>query len=80
MTLIDLFFGCKHSNVSFPQKRDGETIQVCLGCGAEFEYDWEQMRRGNRRSITRAVDAGRVEEPVHPRSFVERVLRKSVHV
>ena len=38
-------FGCRHANLTFPQKRGGITTQVCLGCGSEFEYDWQQMKR-----------------------------------
>jgi hypothetical protein len=53
--LIDLFFGCRHSRYSFPltiragarrstnSARVG-TYVVCLDCGREFNYDWQQMK------------------------------------
>jgi hypothetical protein len=53
--LFDVLFGCWHKNISFPQsqkrgqRRSGIAAQtgtyiVCLDCGREFAYDWEQMR------------------------------------
>jgi len=52
---LDLFFGCWHKNYSFPitvkpgQRRTGAasatgTYVVCLDCGKEFAYDWQQMK------------------------------------
>lgn len=54
--LLAMLFGCWHKQFSFPlSKRPGEkrsdaqsitgTYVVCLDCGKEFAYDWEQMRR-----------------------------------
>jgi hypothetical protein len=53
--LVDILFGCSHSNYSFPRtakagQRRGDaaavtgTYVVCLDCGKEFPYDWQQMR------------------------------------
>ena len=53
--LIDLVFGCTHKHYSFPQTaRKGQrragagtptgTYVVCLDCGKEFAYDWQEMR------------------------------------
>ena len=53
--LIDVLFGCSHKNYSFPitakpgQRRSQAasvtgTYVVCLDCGKEFAYDWQQMR------------------------------------
>ena len=53
--VIDILFGCSHSNYSFPLtakigKRRSEaasltgTYVVCLDCGKEFAYDWQGMR------------------------------------
>lgn len=53
--LVDLLFGCKHSSYSFPvtvrqAKRRPQaaaltgTYVVCLDCGKEFAYDWQQMK------------------------------------
>lgn len=52
---VDLFFGCWHRNYSFPisakqsRRRSQAASQtgmyvVCLDCGKEFAYDWENMR------------------------------------
>lgn len=53
--LVDAMFGCWHSNLSFPMTvRAGArrkqsaarigTYVVCLDCGKEFAYDWQEMR------------------------------------
>jgi hypothetical protein len=53
--LLDILFGCWHENYSFPVTiRRGErrapaasvtgTYVVCLDCGKEFPYDWNEMR------------------------------------
>ncbi len=53
--LFDLFFGCWHKNYSFPITAKGTkrrtaaasltgTYVVCLDCGREFPYDWQQMK------------------------------------
>ncbi len=55
VSLFDVLFGCSHKNFSFPiTKRRGErnspatsvtgTYVVCLDCGKEFAYDWQQMK------------------------------------
>jgi hypothetical protein len=52
---IDALFGCWHSHYSFPITiRSGArrnkaaaltgTYVVCLDCGKEFPYSWEEMR------------------------------------
>ncbi len=54
-TLVDALFGCWHKNYSFPittrrgQRRSPAaavtgTYVVCLDCGKEFPYDWQEMR------------------------------------
>jgi hypothetical protein len=54
-TLIDAFFGCLHTRYSFPVTVRGAarrsqaaaltgTYVVCLECGKEFPYDWQNMR------------------------------------
>ncbi len=54
-SLVDLLFGCWHKNLSFPRSvRRGQprspaawptgTYVVCLDCGKEFGYDWQNMR------------------------------------
>jgi hypothetical protein len=54
--LVDVFFGCRHSRYSFPvtiraaKPRRLEaamltgTYVVCLDCGKEFPYDWQEMK------------------------------------
>lgn len=53
--LFDVFFGCRHQHYSFPisskilKQRTAAagatgTYVVCLDCGKEFAYDWEQMK------------------------------------
>lgn len=52
---LDVLFGCTHKRFSFPitskpaQRRSRAamttgTYVVCLDCGKEFAYDWNQMR------------------------------------
>lgn len=53
--LTDALFGCWHSHYSFPITVRGSarrvkaaartgTYVVCLDCGKEFAYDWQEMR------------------------------------
>jgi hypothetical protein len=52
--LFDAFFGCWHGNYSFPittrsARRNAAaaltgTYVVCLECGKEMPYDWEDMK------------------------------------
>jgi hypothetical protein len=55
VTILDALFGCWHKRMSFPitskrgQRRPQAALQtgtyvVCLDCGKEFAYDWQQMR------------------------------------
>lgn len=54
-SLVDALFGCWHKNYSFPiTTRRGErrsaaaavtgTYVVCLDCGKEFPYSWQDMK------------------------------------
>ena len=54
-SLFDVLFGCRHANLSFPlsvrrgRRRPAAACQtgtyvVCLECGKEFAYDWNEMR------------------------------------
>ena len=54
-TIVDILFGCSHSNYSFPrtvkagQRRSPAasvtgTYIVCVDCGKEFPYDWHAMK------------------------------------
>lgn len=53
--LVDVLFGCRHTHYSFPVTiRSGShrpqaaaltgTYVVCLDCGREFAYDWQEMK------------------------------------
>ena len=55
MKILDMLFGCWHKRLSFPiSSRRGQrkvpaahqtgAYVVCLDCGREFAYDWQQMR------------------------------------
>ena len=54
-SIFDALFGCSHSNYSFPitakqgKRRNAAaaltgTYVVCLECGKEFAYDWQEMK------------------------------------
>jgi Fe2+ or Zn2+ uptake regulation protein len=53
-TLFNFFFGCTHRNTTFPfSARSNGAVRnhhnhaayvVCLDCGKEFPYSWEEMR------------------------------------
>ena len=69
--LVDLLFGCWHSNYSFPiTSKPGErrtvaaratgTYVVCLDCGKEFAYDLQKMKvvaEGGERDLAIAEPA-----------------------
>ncbi len=71
--LLDMLFGCWHKNISFPltNKRGQRkspaasitgTYVVCLDCGKEFAYDWEEMKvLGESRSSAKALAAKAAE-------------------
>ena len=52
--MIDAVFGCRHSRYSFPitmraNSRRATAVRagtyvVCLDCGREFSYDWQEMK------------------------------------
>jgi len=52
--MMNAVFGCRHSRYSFPitmraNSRRGTvsrtgTYVVCLDCGREFSYDWQEMK------------------------------------
>jgi hypothetical protein len=56
-SLLEKLFGCAHDRTTFPitpsrvsglsgGARKGTYI-VCLDCGKEFDYNWNEMRIGN---------------------------------
>ncbi len=55
LKILEMLFGCWHKRLSFPisskrgqrwsvASRQTGTYVVCLDCGKEFAYDWQQMR------------------------------------
>jgi hypothetical protein len=69
-TLLDMLFGCSHKNYSFPrtnasgQRRSPAaaltgTYVVCLECGKEFPYDWQEMKVVNSRPARAKVLAAK---------------------
>jgi hypothetical protein len=66
--MMDAMFGCWHSRYSFPMTaragsrrnkagaRQG-TYVVCLDCGKEFAYDWQEMRvlNGSPKNESRSL-------------------------
>ena len=57
--LFDFIFRCQHRKTTFPQKQaikfgasESETYVVCLDCGMQFAYDWENMRLGKAVDIS----------------------------
>ena len=75
MDLFDLLFACRHRRTTFPltparkknaagqSEKSGDTYVVCLECGKQFVYDWENMRLGKAVDISEATPA---ESPVIP--------------
>jgi hypothetical protein len=66
-SLVDLLFGCWHRNLSFPlsvkqsQPRSPSTWRtgtyvVCLDCGKEFAYDWQDMRIVKESSLRHLME------------------------
>ena len=62
---LDMLFGCWHKKFSFPiTHRPGQrrspaaaltgTYVVCLDCGKEFSYDWQEMKVVNAQPSRRA--------------------------
>ena len=61
-SLLNSLFGCSHQRTTFPQtpgrKMAGRTgtYVVCLDCGKEFAYNWDEMRVG----VTLPSNTGRL--------------------
>ena len=70
--IFDVLFGCSHKRYSFPiTTRPGQrrspaaavtgTYVVCLDCGQEFAYDWQEMK-----FVTARAKAGELAEAAEP--------------
>jgi hypothetical protein len=73
MGFLNALFGCAHKNLSFPITVRGPrrrsqaasvtgTYVVCLECGQEFPYDWNEMRVV-RKSTNSTAPAAVAPEP-----------------
>lgn len=73
--LVDVLFGCSHKRYTFPITAKGAarhtaaasatgTYVVCLDCGKEFAYDWDQMKVVSHKRVT----ASPIQEPAHSRA------------
>lgn len=49
--LLSLLRGCPHTNLSRVFGAAEQHYVVCFDCGAEFEYDWQNMRQGERIGV-----------------------------
>ncbi len=60
LNLVSMLFGCSHRRITFPftpSRKTGlasntpgsrhGTYVVCLDCGKEFDYNWNEMRVGS---------------------------------
>jgi hypothetical protein len=68
-SLFDLLFACRHRRTTFPltpagkknaggqSEKPGDTYVVCLECGKQFLYDWENMRLGKAVDISQGTAA-----------------------
>ncbi len=66
-TLLNTLFGCSHRRTTFPltptrKGGKGRTYVVCLDCGKEFDYDWQEMRVG--RPVSTHIPARVHEAPL----------------
>ena len=67
MAILEALFGCRHKKLSFPltvrRRRQGPTMNsgtytVCLDCGKEFVYDWNQMQIVSTQAEPRGSSRG----------------------
>ena len=42
--LFNLLFGCSCTHLSRVFTIEGNTYKVCLTCGKEIPYDWQEMK------------------------------------
>jgi hypothetical protein len=72
--LVDVLFGCWHKNYSFPiTTKHGErrceaaqltgTYVVCLDCGKEFAYDWQEMHVISRSEVKKRLGKLNLQTP-----------------
>lgn len=73
-TLLNALFGCSHRRTTFPltparkvgkSNTRNSTYVVCLDCGKEFDYNWQEMRIGQPVSIRVPASAPEALSPAH---------------
>lgn len=64
-SFCSLLFGCRHEHLTRVFSIRRRTYQVCIDCGREFDYSWNEMH------IICALDANEVAV-VHP--IVRRIM------
>jgi len=73
-SLLNALFGCSHRRTTFPitpARRVGKsnvrnaTYVVCLDCGKEFDYDWQEMRIGQPVTARAAASTQEALSPAH---------------
>ena len=72
-SLLNGVFGCSHRRTTFPltparkfgkSTRNG-TYVVCLDCGKEFDYNWQEMRIGEPVTVRVPASTGETLSPAH---------------
>jgi hypothetical protein len=72
--LLNVLFGCSHRRTTFPltpARKVGKsnarnaTYVVCLDCGKEFDYDWQEMRIGQPVNAHVAATPQEALSPAH---------------
>jgi len=62
--------GCTH-RFSWPRvSQSGNHYQVCLDCGAAYEYDWQKMRRSKKLLAQAIQHAEMLSQGGYPEGFV----------
>jgi hypothetical protein len=69
--LMNALFGCSHRRTTFPltpARKIGNALRngtyvVCLDCGKEFDYNWQEMRIGAQVA---GVVPARAQETLSP--------------
>ena len=54
MSLLTWLIGCRHPGTTWPQGKQNNAHITCLDCGAEFSYDWQEMKREQFNANTNA--------------------------
>ena len=72
-SLLNTFFRCSHRKTTFPLTPARKVVKlscngtyvVCLDCGKEFDYDWQEMRIGEPVSVRVPAGTRETLSPAH---------------